>query len=264
MKHSSKTVIILMCLIGLLHQTVKAQDATIERHYQAVFYDKTSSCYKDTTCNIFFTLKKGRVVDVSICVASYDREHVQAANISFNGNNIGTLDSFLKTIANSKDKYRDWTETAVKNNVLDFSKDMENKTSIKKHRMEINFCYDSLWYQSLKSSDRGLPMPFISPRFRVDKGTCILEIGDPQTLGERYNPRKRQGYVPSIGSAMLTESIDRQVSGARTGLIAMQFRSEDQIQSFLDAFNIDAEITAVREEYQKKKARNDSIDILFK
>ena len=86
MKHSSQTFIILMCLIGLLQQTVKAQYATIERHYQTVFYDKTLSCYKDTTCSIIFTLRDGRVVDASICVASYDREHVQAANISFNGN----------------------------------------------------------------------------------------------------------------------------------------------------------------------------------
>ena len=244
MKHSSQTFIILMCLIGLLQQTVKAQYATIERHYQTVFYDKTLSCYKDTTCSIIFTLRDGRVVDASICVASYDREHVQAANISFNGNNMSTLDSFLKTIAKSKEKYRDWTETAVKNNVSNFSKDMENK--------------------SMKSNDRGLPMPYISPRFRVDKGTCILEIGDPRAFGQRFNPKKRQGYIPSLWSALLTESIDRQTSGALTGLIAMQFRSEDQIQSFLDAFNIDAEITAAREEYQKKKARNDSINSLFK
>ena len=264
MKHSSQTFIILMCLLGLLHQTVKAQYTTIEKHYQTVFYDKTLSCYKDTTCSIIFTLRDGRVVDASICVASYDREHVQAANISFNGNNMGTLDSFLKTIAKSKEKYKDWTETAVKNNVSNFSKDMENKTSIKKHRMEINFCYDSLWYQSMKSNDRGLPMPYISPRFRVDKGTCILEIGDPRAFGQRFNPKKRQGYIPSLWSALLTESIDRQTSGALTGLIAMQFRSEEQIQSFIDAFNIDAEITAAREEYQKKKARNDSINSLFK
>ena len=260
----NKVYSFLFVFLGLSHISAMAQNAVIERQYKTTYYSNALSCYKDTTCSIFFTIKDGRVVDASICVAAYDRVHVQAANISFNNNNISGIDSFLKTVSNSKQKYLEWSETAVKNKVLDFSKDMENKTSIKKHRMEINFCYDSLWYKTLKSNDRGLPMPYISPTFRVDRGICLMEIGHPRVLGERFSPKQRQGYIPSLWSAMITEAVDKQTAGAFGGLVAMQFRSEEQIQSFLDAFNIDDEILRLKREHQMKQAHKDSIDSLFK
>ena len=258
-----KYLFIIMALFAIMSPLL-AQDSVIERKYHTTFYDKYLSCYRDTTCSIFFTLKSGSVSDVSMFVATYDRTHVQTAKISFNGNNLENLASFLKTLEKSKEKYLEWSKTARENNVAEFIKDMDNKSSIKKHRMEISFCYDSLWYKTLTSNDRGLPMPLISPVFKVDKGELLLEIGQSSVLGERFSPKQRTGYIPSIWSAILTETVDRPVSGARTGQIAIQFRNEDQILSFLDAFNIDNDVIRIRQEYKNKKNEQESLDELFK
>ena len=251
-------------LISIAITEALGQNAVIERKYNTTYFNKQLSSYKDTTCNVVFSIRNGRVSEVSICVATYDREHVQSATISFNGNNIGTLNSFLKTLEKSKGKYQEWSEIVRSNNVSKFSKDMENKTTIKKHRMEFNFCYDSLWYQSLKSSDRGLPMPLISPIFRVDNGECLIEVGKGQVVGTRFRLKQRQGYVPSIWSAIVTDAIDPQSSSAMTGLIAMQFRNEQQLQSLINAFNIDAELTQIRQKHQEKQEQDKAIDNLFK
>ena len=87
----NKVYSFLFVFLGLSHISAMAQNAVIERQYKTTYYSNALSCYKDTTCSIFFTIKDGRVVDASICVAAYDRVHVQAANISFNNNNISDV-----------------------------------------------------------------------------------------------------------------------------------------------------------------------------
>ena len=253
-----------MVLIPITITEALGQSAVIERKYNTTYFNEQLSSYKDTTCNVVFSISDGLVSAVSICVATYDRKHVQSANISFNGNNIENLNPFLKTLEKSKAKYREWSETARSNNVTKFSKDMGNNTTIKKHRMEFNFCYDSLWYKSLKSADRGLPMPLISPVFRVDNGECLIEVGKGRVTGERFSPKKREGYIPSVWSAIITDVIDPHTSVASTGLVAMQFRNEQQLQSLLNAFNINDELTQMRQKHKEKQEQDKAIDNLFK
>lgn len=250
----------LLTILLLSYSNSWSQNAVIERKFKASYYDDINLCYKDTILDVYHFVRNGKIDDITFCIGTYDRRYVRQAYISFNHNNLVNFYSFKKTLKAAKEKFGEWKKKAVENGVTDFTKDMDDKRNIKKHRLEYHFLYNNQWYSEIRSSHGSLPMWLISPVFKVTKtGECILEIGRPEISGECYNPK-----VTEIKAAIMEATGRTPVATATTYNIYLQFRTEEQIQSLLDAFEVEDEYQSIMQEHKQKQNRKDSIDTLFK
>lgn len=237
--------IIFLGIIGILN--IQAQTGTVNRTFIMEGYDS-----KIDTCNLSLTFNNGSVTALVINMNYKNKTSFIAAVISGEANryhrykNVETrINDFKKVLANTQEKYQEWSSTAKENKIVSYQKIVGEYKDIP--LFSLAYYINNVAYHPLSD------WPYIStctPIFLVDeKGECSIKMKWGSCEFERikgYN----QGFWTSypIKENVICKSI------------FFIFRNPMQLQSLIDALDIE---TAKQELLNKSESKKD-LDKLFK
>lgn len=237
MRQMKRTLIaLLFSLAGLLN--VYAQTGNVYRK----FYMQTPEQVTPDTLLATVSINDGKLSRLDITIPCLDKgvSIVGGLDLKRRPNACSELTDMLKTI---KEKYHEWTLIAKNNNIKKYSKEIGQYKNTPALYLYARKDYDS--YSPVRQSIQNG-----SPYFEVDSnGKCSIYMAWINIPFERI-----VGFSKvNIMSKPITEILF-------VKRIYFSFLSEAQIQSMIDALNIETAI----EEVRKRQVSLKDIDALFK
>ena len=209
----------LCCVICL---SVSAQNnSNMVRTYKMAYYDVDDDCYKDTTFHVYvLTSKMKKVIQYNIDIydTKSDRSRAQLTDrtrdsfyrtgqVTYKPTGM-TFETLISRLKNVREKFAEWTSTAKKNGIRDFTKELDEH--------DYSFLFGITFVQNGTTYFGKTPMT-LTASFRVtDTGDCLMEI-KPKHNCVICKPIKDKDYIALTEFGML------------------RFSSPEQIDSLIDA-----------------------------
>lgn len=242
---------------------IKAQTGISTTHFVMDYYDPTSKQLRDTIGTVNVDFKDGKWYSIRIYPVISDNT-VANAHVSFSKGNNGNFAPFIETLRRIKTCFEEWSQTAKDNHVTDFSKTMiDKKKKIFGYKLFLHFQKNGEWYSS--KSDNGYPDTEFVPTFNVNhEGVPQFTLSGKEKYLGGWRYKQIEGYIPSVWSSVLTTATGKNRDyKAIGGRFAFDFSRPEQIQSLIDALDIDKCLKQLGEPTHTPEQR-DSIDQLFK
>lgn len=243
-------IISLLLICGFT--TIYAQ--TIVNKYNQAMWDNNANDYRDKPYDVYITFNNDKVEYIIMKVNLSDK-NVKFATVRLTNN--ADLDNLIKSLKSIRNKFRHWIETAEKNKVTDFKKQLTD-------------IYDMPQMTAVAMLEDGKSYTgehiFFKPIFSVnDKGKINLIMAMDLNMF-RLTPSKYSAadVIKDFSLFTLVASTIPTKEYERFHRLGFTFSSVEQIQSLIDALDCKNKINDILQKKQSDKLRNDSIDKLFK
>ena len=210
---------------------------TIVSTFNMGVYDVDEDCYKDAAYSCYKILRGEKLIYFSVQLMEHDP--VKKHSLLFLDNSEGDrplkqLKSLILTMEYLRDKYVEWTNTAMDNNITDYRKEFEG-CDLKKQTFYLSY-FDKQKNTSYISQTKF----FFTPMFHInDVGTCLLKLEQEDRkhlVGESAKAASYMAAQQRGDRQTIKEYLRNNKSHDRFQILGhLQFSSKEQVQSLIDA-----------------------------